>query len=310
MKMRTIKERILVDKTIGGKTHQVPREVEREEPVIPRDLDAIVLRAVIGATYAVVAAAIVWSTVSIGSLLSAVAPTWAAYLIAGVFDLAWVVCMWLEWLGRLDAIKARIPRKFGHWALVVSMVLIAFHGYQSGSLGVGIAGAMVSAVAKLLWTLVMQHISVELDSETAQWLRAEKSELAAQTEVEKDLRRLEERRARLQVLTASRAQRQTYGTTVEVSRDVTEPVSRDVPEPVPVSRPAEVPVEDVPELSQEATVTTLDEHPPGVSVRARELLKKGLGRDDVRDILYREFGDDTRTKETVRRSLNRIAKNG
>lgn len=50
---------------------------------------------------------------AIGGLLSIVAPTWTAYLIAFIFDATWIGCMALEWVARYDPLSARLPRRMG-----------------------------------------------------------------------------------------------------------------------------------------------------------------------------------------------------
>lgn len=190
MRYRTRRETRQVDKTVGGKTHSVDKSYDRAVPVVPRDWDDIALSSVRVATTLSVLGAMSWSTTSIGSLLSMIAPTWVAYTVAGVFDLAWIVCMILEWLCRDDPEKASLPRTAGWVALAISMALIAGHGYAYGFLAVGIGGALVSAIAKSMWSVVMSFSAVELDEESRGWLRAEKQDVGTQLAMTHARRRL------------------------------------------------------------------------------------------------------------------------
>lgn len=179
MRYRTERKEVYVPYTQNGKTHPVPRKETIAVPVIPRDWDVIVTRFVTVVSSLDIAGALVWSTVSIGSMLSSVAPEWAAYLIAGVFDLAWIVCMALEWLSRFRPKKARLPKFAGWVALLISMSAIAMHGQMMGQPWVGLFGAAVSLIAKSLWTLVMRHHAVTLNHDQEYWFEAEMGEIGA-----------------------------------------------------------------------------------------------------------------------------------
>jgi len=169
-----------VPKTINGKTHNVEEKYTEDVPQLPRDMDASIIKVVTRAVCVVIVGAITWSTVSIGALLSEAAPAWAAYLVAGVFDLAWVVCMAVEWLARFDPQRAKTPKVAGWVALAVSMSAIFAHGWMAASWVVGATGALVSALAKGLWFVVMKFHAVELDPSTKAWVEAERSEVNGQ----------------------------------------------------------------------------------------------------------------------------------
>jgi hypothetical protein len=169
-----------VDHTVDGVTNRIDQEYTVNVPVAPLDVEAAAFRAVTVLTVLVVAGAVVWSTVAIGSLLSTVAPPWTAYLVAGVFDLAWITALTLEWLSRYDDARADAPRRAGWLSLAVSMALIALHGYQQGHLIAGLCGSLVAAVSKSMWHLVMKHSSTELDPDTRGWLDKERSKITAQ----------------------------------------------------------------------------------------------------------------------------------
>ncbi|WP_052310363.1 hypothetical protein [Streptomyces viridochromogenes] len=113
VKTRTEQRTRTVPKTIDGNTHQVQETYTVELPVPPADRDAQALTAVTAIAGFIVLGAVVWSTVAIGALLAMVGPTWTAYMIAFVFDAAWIGCLVLEWINRYDPERARTPRKAG-----------------------------------------------------------------------------------------------------------------------------------------------------------------------------------------------------
>src|SRR3972149_3770615 len=133
MKYRTEERTRMVPETRDGRTHMIPQPYKVDLPVALRDWDAIALTAVHTAAALAVAGAVTWSTVAIGDLLSGVAPVWTSYLVAGVFDLAWITCMVLEWLSRYDQDRARLPVVCGWLALALSVTLIVVHGARYGS---------------------------------------------------------------------------------------------------------------------------------------------------------------------------------
>lgn len=183
MKTRRQKMTRMVEHTIAGKTRMVPDEYEVNVPVAPRDLDRAALRAVVVMTTVVVAGSVVWSTVSIGSLLSAKSPAWAAYLVAGVFDLAWITCLTVEWLSRYEPEKARIPRNAGWAALALSMGAIFTQHMVVGSPVTGVVGAAVSALAKGMWLVLMKYTSRDLLPAQQAWLDQERADINAQMAV-------------------------------------------------------------------------------------------------------------------------------
>lgn len=284
--MRTRKSRDvrLVPKTIDGKTHRVPRTVETEVPVVPRDWDKIGLRAVQVLAVVTVLGAVSWSTVSIGDLLSRVAPSWAAYTVAGVFDASWIACMILEWLSRYDPERASLPRRAGHVALLTSMGMIALHGHVLGLLEVGIGGALVSALAKGLWTVVMRFTRVDLDPDAAAWLKAEQMEINARlglTAGRRMLVRAEDKIAAEQLALGHR--RPPVPETLSLQGQPRETRTRDT--------------EDVVHLvtSKPATVSSF------VLDKLRDNGDMSLG--DIRDAVHDVFGD---TKEdTVKKAVSR-----
>jgi hypothetical protein len=175
VKTRTTTE--LVPHTVDGKTRMVPIQVPATAP--PRDWDHLVLNAVTGIAAVVLTASVVWSTASIGDLLARAVIEPAAYGAAIVFDLAWIACMAVEWLARYDEDRAALPRRAGNLFLVLAMVAIGAHGKLTGYWEIGIVGALVSAVAKGLWTVVLRHQTPPLDERTRAWIHAELAEAGA-----------------------------------------------------------------------------------------------------------------------------------
>ncbi|MDX3835619.1 MFS transporter [Streptomyces europaeiscabiei] len=140
---------------------------------LPFNIDATLRRALFTLAIAMTIGAIIWGTVAIGSMLALLAPPWAAYLVAGVFDAGWAACLIAEWLLRYDSKRAERPRNAGVALLVVSMAAIIVHGALSGPWGwiVGIVGALVSAAAKGIWAIGMHTIRIKLDPKHEAYLR-------------------------------------------------------------------------------------------------------------------------------------------
>lgn len=302
MKTRTEGRTRIIPKVIDGIAHNVTQKYSEEVPVMPRDLDSFALNKVVGAVSLIVAAAVVWSTVSIGALLSMVAPAWAAYLIAAVFDLAWITCMVLEWLSRYDQTRATLPRRCGWAALVLSMAMISLHGTYSGHWQVGLAGACVSVVAKGLWMILMRHMSVEMDPETLQWVTKEKAAMNGQLALMTMRRQLERSKARLAEEVAALSYEQNQAPVLSAVQDV-RPVSESsdgrtdtdmsVRDDVrPSVRPVSVPARQA--VSGKASA----------SGRAKELVSEGLSDDMVREVLALEYPEVKRDSlyKAVRRA--------
>jgi hypothetical protein len=164
-------------KTVHENVHGVDVEytVPDNTPVVrlPFNLDATLRKALFTLAVTMTVGAIVWGTVAIGSMLALLAPSWAAYLVAGVFDAGWAACLIAEWILRYDSKRAKVPRNAGLAMLAVSMAAIVAHGAFSGSWGwvVGIVGALVSAAAKGVWAIGMHTIRIKLDPKYEAYLR-------------------------------------------------------------------------------------------------------------------------------------------
>lgn len=176
MKTRTVHRTRLVPHTVNGKTEMVLDRYTIDVPVPPRDWDHTVLTAVTAAAGILVTVAVIWSTASIGDLLARVTIAPAAYAAAIAFDLAWILCMAVEWLSRYDAQRAALPRRMGHGALLVAMAAVGMHGWLAGEPVIGIIGAVVSGIVKTLWTVVLRHHAKPLDDKTQQWVDKQRAE--------------------------------------------------------------------------------------------------------------------------------------
>ncbi|MFD0053023.1 hypothetical protein ACFVHR_04765 [Streptomyces sp. NPDC127168] len=173
-------------RTITENVNGVPVEYDVPDttPIrrLPFNLDATLRKALFAAAILMTIGAIVWGTVAIGSMLAMLAPAWAAYLVAGVFDAGWAACLIAEWLLRYDSKRAKTPRAVGVALLIVSMAAIVTHGALSGSWGwiVGIVGALVSAAAKGVWAIGMHTIRIKLDPKYEAYLRTLQQETGTQ----------------------------------------------------------------------------------------------------------------------------------
>jgi hypothetical protein len=167
-------------RTIHETVHGIPVEytVPDDTPVIrlPFNLDAALRRTLFTLAVTMTLGAIIWGTVAIGSMLAMLAPAWAAYLVAGVFDAGWAACLIAEWILRYDSTRAQAPRNAGLALLAVSMAAIITHGALSGPWGwiVGIVGALVSAAAKGVWAIGMHTIRIRLEPKYEAYLNAQR----------------------------------------------------------------------------------------------------------------------------------------
>ncbi|MFE9125040.1 GIY-YIG nuclease family protein [Streptomyces sp. NPDC007148] len=180
MKTRTVRRSRRVPHTIDGITHIVDEEYDEVVPIPPRDWDHIVLVAVTFLAGLLVAVTVVWSTTNIGGLLDRVTIAPAAYAAAVAFDLAWIMCMAVEWLARYDRRRAKVPRIAGHVALAIAMAAVATHGWLDGERAIGLIGASVSGLVKGLWTVVLGYYAAPLDARSQAWVEKQLAEVGAQ----------------------------------------------------------------------------------------------------------------------------------
>lgn len=163
MKLRQVTRQREVTEERDGENVTFNKKFVESIPAIPFNLDALLRKVLFAAAILMTTGAIVWGTVAIGGMLAVLAPAWAAYLVAGVFDLAWAACLVAEYLNRYDEQKAKLPRKAGVAALAISMSAIVLHGRLEQALLVGVIGALVSLVAKGVWLIAMDAGRVRLD---------------------------------------------------------------------------------------------------------------------------------------------------
>ena len=183
MKFKTVLRDITTDVTINGRTSTVPDTVEERVPVAPRMWGDVIRRACVGTAIAFTACSVIWGMVAAAGLLSKAAPVWVAFLAAAVFDGAWVLALALQWDARLDPRRAAVPRKFGIFAVVVSMAVITTHGVVFSSWTVGIVGAAVTLVAKTAWEMVLHHFSPKLSTPVRGWIADQTAQAQARLAV-------------------------------------------------------------------------------------------------------------------------------
>lgn len=278
-------------RTITETVHgiDVDYEVPDTTPVIrlPFNLDATLRRGLFTLAIVMTIGAIVWGTVAIGSMLTLLAPAWAAYLVAGVFDAGWAACLIAEWLLRYDSRRATIPMRVGIGMLAVSMAAIVTHGSLAGSWGwiIGIVGALVSAAAKGVWAIGMHTIRIKLDPKYEAYLRARQQQTGTELALalgDRDQALTEDRTVKLRL--ALEARRGSAQTTV----DQTAVQARTVP-----VQAADQPVDQIetgPEPAPVHTVQAAVNRPVHPDEQVAELLgrlRKGdqITKQDAAEIL-------------------------
>lgn len=182
----------------GGEPTELQVEQDFEEAVPPRDWDHLFLKSVYVLVIGMVIGSITWSTVAIGSMLSMMAPAWVSYGIAVIFDLSWIICLTLEYLARYNPAKVRLPRRVGWGTLLVSMSAIFTYGLIEGHWVVGLFGALISAIAKSLWAMVMHHVGVKMSAVQEAWVAKQHAEMGARQAVVAARRQLARTEARIE----------------------------------------------------------------------------------------------------------------
>jgi hypothetical protein len=224
-------------RTITENVHgvDVAYDVPDNTPVVrlPFNLDAALRRGLFALAIAMTVVAIVWGTVAIGSMLTLLAPPWAAYLVAGVFDAGWAACLIAEWILRYDSKRAETPRNAGIALLAVSMAAIVTHGALSGPWGwiVGIIGALVGAAAKGVWAIGMHTIRIKLEPKYEAYLNARRQKVGTEMALalgERDRLLIEDGAVKLRL--ALEAQRPPAPIVIE---EPTEAASAPTPVPLP-----------------------------------------------------------------------------
>lgn len=178
---RRIKRDVTRAITIDGHTELVTRKEEIHIPLPPHDWRRTIRAGVATVAGIVLAASLAWTTASIGGLLRTAAVTApVAFGAALVFDATWIACIGAEWIARYDDDRAKLPRAAGWASLAVSMAAVFAHGYNTGSVANGAVGASVSALAKLLVTVVIHVTTPPLTDDQLGWLRARQGRIGAQ----------------------------------------------------------------------------------------------------------------------------------
>jgi hypothetical protein len=171
VKTRKIERKRLVPHTVDGETELVLDTEIIEVPAPPADWDQRVRTAVTVGAVVLVTASLVWTTASIGDLLSSVTISVVAYAAAVAFDASWIMCMAVEWLLRYDPERAQVAKRAGRFGLAVSMGAVFAHGYVLADTWViGAVGAVVSGLAKGGWSMAMRVHARPLDDRTQQWV--------------------------------------------------------------------------------------------------------------------------------------------
>jgi hypothetical protein len=148
------------------------------EPAPPRDWDELILRGVTGLAIAVTVIAVVATTASVGGLLDALVPSAVAYSTGVVFTSAWVACLGVQWLNRVNPERAK-PAMIGGWvALAISMGAVFAYGHTLHQPWAGAFGACIDLLAKGLWALLIGHHAVPLDAGVAHWVTEQEQKLA------------------------------------------------------------------------------------------------------------------------------------
>ncbi|MCX4573097.1 hypothetical protein OHB41_07840 [Streptomyces sp. NBC_01571] len=291
MKFKEEIRKRLVDHTVEGVTHQVERPYSVRTPILPADWDARAIKAASGLVLALTVVAIVWSTVSIGSLLHG----GAGYAAAVVFDISWLTVLILEWLGRFDPNKRAFARNMGFVLVALTAGAIFWHGMLLGSTALAVVGAAVSVVAKALWLAIFKHVEKPLSEDDRQWVQAEISKANAKLAVAGVRRQAAaaEVHARLQLLAAEQA----LGEIGELTANTAEQPALDVIQGV-----------EIPPLARPNTVRKDVEPVANISELARQQLTAGASKTEAFDAILRLVPEakTESVKATIRREAGRL----
>lgn len=273
-----------VTENVHGVT--VDYEIPDTAPRLPFNLDAALRRILFTFAILMTAGAIIWGTVAIGSMLTRLAPAWAAYLVAGVFDAGWAACLIAEWILRNDSTRAQIPARAGIAMLAVSMAAIITHGSLAGPWGwaVGIIGALVSAAAKGVWAIGMHTVRVKLSPKYEAYLRT----LQQQVGTEQALALAERDR----LLTHDRTVKLRLA--LEARRPAPEPVVEQIASP---ADPVREPIASTPEPNREQVANTAaasentDREQPSIADLAREQVAITVNNSEAVDAILKARPD-------------------
>ncbi|MBM9506739.1 hypothetical protein [Actinacidiphila acididurans] len=325
-----------VTTVLDGKpsTREVPYEAW--EPVPPREWDELILRGVTVLAITVTVIAVAGTTAGVGGLLSRMVPAPVAYAMGAVFTSAWMACLGIEWLNRLNPERAKLARVGGWLALGVSMGAVVAYGVTLGQPVAGGVGACIDLLSKGLWALLVGYHAVPLDDGVAHWVTEREQELAGRELLGRRLLRLNRRAAFYRavggwefdavtaILDSAEQQRSLAGTDSPDSLDTanSEPVrtvsaQASTPAPPivpPVSGPVPGPSgEIVPdsadtpgrEAGQAASPTSL---PIAATVRDVLQAEPGISNAELTERVAAVHGHQKNLAETVRRTRTRIEK--
>lgn len=295
MKFKEEIRKRLVDHTVDGVTNKVEKPYSVRTPVLPADWDARAIKAASALVLALTVVAIVWSTVSIGSLLQG----GAGYAAAVVFDISWLTVLILEWLGRFDPRKREFARNMGFVLVAVTAGAIFWHGMLAGSTALAVVGAAVSVVAKALWMAIFKHVEKPLSDDDRQWVEAEISKANAKLAVAAVRRQAAaaEVHARLQLLAAEQALGEIGELTANTAEQ--EPIKLDV---------IQLETATTPPLASANTVREPVEPVPSIAELARRQVKAGATNKDAVGEILRSIPDANpeSVQATVRRERRLI----
>ncbi|WP_432001578.1 hypothetical protein [Streptomyces sioyaensis] len=191
VRYRRVKKLRPVTTVIDGRESTHQEEFVVEEPVPPRDWEAVVLRGIIGLATFLTVAAFIGTSASVGGLLSELLHPFVAYLIGLVFTASWLGCLGLEWLdGRIDPDRARPARNAGWVALGIGMGSVFVYGASNDMPWVGAVGACIDLLSKGFWALLLRRSQVHLSKGVANWVVTQEQEAAGIALVGEKLRRL------------------------------------------------------------------------------------------------------------------------
>lgn len=184
-----------VTTVLDGKpsTREVPYEAW--EPVPPREWDELILRGVTALAIIVTVIAVAGTTASVGGMLARMVPVPVAYAMGAVFTSAWMACLGIEWLNRVNPDRAKQARVGGWLALSLSMGGVFAYGYLLGQPVAGGVGACIDLLSKGLWALLVGYHTVPLDDGVAHWVTEREQELAGRELLSRRLQRLNRRAA-------------------------------------------------------------------------------------------------------------------
>ncbi|NUH35282.1 protein transporter Sec31 [Streptomyces samsunensis] len=325
MKTRTQTRTRQILHTVDGDPELIDEEYRVDIPVPPRDWDRIVHNGVTTIAVTLTAVSVAWSTVSAGSLLDRAAPAAAAYPAALAYDAAWITCMGLEWLSRHDPNRAKAPRRAGYLALILAMAAIAADGYLTGGMATAAAGAAISAIAKGLWHLVLNHTALPLPERDRAWLKARRGKLGARLALAAQQRQLLRVQGQYNAMVAAYGQ---SGPDTDQDEDPGQQDSLSGPaRKMILARAASLPdataeeitahlarhgitvtpddVRTVLDSRSDDTVRPLRPGVPTITDTVKKAVQDGLDRDETLSAVRAAHGQKV-TRDTVVRILNRL----